>query len=100
MNLNSIAYIHRKHTEVDALIQARPFRDANHKYGEMYVLQDTAYNNNSKKEYEILKPLLVRGSTWTFIPGFETMSNSQGSMLVLIAQDEGDLTRKSRISAA
>ena len=86
--------------EVDARIQAGLFRDANHKYGETHVLQGAAYKADSKKYYEIMKPLLVQISTWTFIHRLDKTSNEWGSILTRIIHIEGDFSRKSCSSAS
>ena len=78
VNLIPLTYIHRKHTVEDAVIQAGPFRDTEQEYGDMYILQGAAYNADSKIYYEILNPLLIGGSVWTFVCGFDMISNSRG----------------------
>ena len=78
INQTPLAYIYRKHVDVDSVIQAVPFFDRDHEYKHHFFLQGIAFNADSKKYYNILKPLLVGVTAWTFIRGYDKSSNERG----------------------
>ena len=98
--MTPLVYVHRKHDDANSVIQACPFRDTDHKYSKIYLLQSALFNAESKKYYEILKHMLIAGLAWTFIRSFEKASNGQGAILDLVAQTKVNSARKSRYSAA
>ena len=50
--------------------------------------------------YDRLKPLLIHGPAWIFIRPFDKRSVGRGSIQTLIAQAEGESSKKIRMSAA
>ena len=89
-----MSYIHRKHTLVTPEIGATTFADTDHEYSNTFVFTGVEFEVDNVNYYDRLKPLLIHGPAWTFIYPFDKRSDGRRSIRTLIAQAEGESSKK------
>ena len=95
-----LSYIHRKHTLVTPEILGATYTDTDAEFCNTFALDGVDYKADVKRYYDTLKPLLINGPGWTFIRPFDKANDGRGAITALVAQAEGDSSRKIRSSAA
>ena len=86
--------------EVTDAIVAHPYVDTDKEYIYTFKLEGVEYAANSKRYFEILKPLLLAGPAWTFIRKYNKDNDGHGAIIALCAQADGTNMTKLSISAA
>jgi hypothetical protein len=95
-----VAYVYRDHIEVTQDIINKVYEDSDAELMNTVLLEGKYYNDDNKKLWNILKPLVITGGAWPFVKKFDVTKDGRGAIFLLKGQAEGIASITTRRSTA